>query len=183
MDKLELTAKLEAIESEAVALMTAKHRTPEELRKLNLLEEEALTLKAKISMERIKERLDEEYGPAKKENQVSVPRHDSIGDCLGYLVTHFGKRADIPEGAVLTKMLPEVVRNLAALGLHEPVCLQSLSGKWWLAHVDAAYDDSRMESGCGMFTRVVSTEGLVRGYDGYYCEVAAGPFDCKEDVK
>lgn len=126
-----------------------------------------------------------EYGLTLSEvgDQVSVAKHDSTDDCLCYLVTHFGKRSDLPEGAVLCKMLPEVVRNLAALGLHEPISLKGFSGKWWRAHIDAAYDDSRMESGCGMFTRVVSTENLVRGYDGYYCEVAAGPFDHKEDVQ
>jgi hypothetical protein len=54
LDALTSTAKLEAVENEAVALMKAAHRTPEELRKLNLLEERALALKAEISLARIK---------------------------------------------------------------------------------------------------------------------------------
>ena len=78
-------------------------------------------------------------------------------------------------------MLPEVVKNLAALGLYEPVSLRNLAGKWWHARVDAAYDNPDMELGCGMFKKVASTEYLLHRYRGYYCEVFAGPFDQRED--
>ena len=115
--------------------------------------------------------------------QAAGPKNSQANDRLGYLVTYFGKRSDLPEGAVLCKMLPAVVRNLAAQGLHEPVSLQSLTGKWWLAHVDAAFDDSRMETGGAMVKKVATTEDLLYQYSGYYCEVIAGPFDRKEDVK
>ena len=40
-----------------------------------------------------------------------------------------------------------------------------------------------MESGCGMVRKVASTADLLNLYRGYYCEVTAGPFDRKEDVK
>jgi hypothetical protein len=54
---------------------------------------------------------------------ASCPISGQVQTSLGYLVSQFGRRSDLPEGALLCKMLPEVVRNLAALGLHEPVLL------------------------------------------------------------
>lgn len=109
------------------------------------------------------------------------PKHHQGDDRLGYLVTYFGKRSDLPENAKLCKMLPDVVRNLAAAGLHEPVSLHGLVGKWWLSHVDAAYENPRMETGCAMITVIASTDELLRRYSDHYCEVLAGPFDRPED--
>jgi hypothetical protein len=105
--------------------------------------------------------------------QAASPKSSQADNRLGYLVTHFGKRSDLPEYAVLCKMLPKVVRNLAALGLHEPVSLKGLLGKWWLAHVDMAFDDPRMETGGAMVNKVASTEDLLCIFSGYYCEVTA----------
>jgi hypothetical protein len=115
--------------------------------------------------------------------KTAGPQSDQRGEHLGYLVTYFGHRSDVPERAVLCKMQPKVVRNLAAMGLHEPVSLRSLSGQWWLAFVDMAFDDPRLESGCGMTTKVASMEDLLTLYSPYYCEVTAGPFDRKEEVQ
>ncbi len=116
-------------------------------------------------------------------SKAAGPKRGLKNDCLGYLVTYFGRRTDLPEVAALIKMLPKVERNLAAMGLKEPVSLQGLPGKWWLAHIDMAVDEFQMETGCGMVTKVASTEDLLIGYTDYYCEVASGPFDRKEDVK
>jgi hypothetical protein len=115
--------------------------------------------------------------------QAAGPRNGQVQTSLGYLVSQFGRRSDLPEGALLCKMLPEVIRNLAALGLQEPVSLNGLRGKWWLAHVDRAFDDPRMDTGCAMVKKVATTEDLLYLYGGYYCEVNAGPFDRKEDVQ
>lgn len=62
----------------------------------------------------------------------------SYGGGGTYLVTSFKPRDDLPRTASLRKMSDNVVRNLAELGLHEPVSLQRLPGRWWKAHVDAA---------------------------------------------
>lgn len=114
---------------------------------------------------------------------ASGPKHAQHQERLGYLVTYFGHRADVPEMAVLCKMGPEVVANLARLGLTEPVSLRGLAGKWWHAYVDAAWENPNREPGGWMITVIASTDDLLHEYTGYYREVFAGPFDRKEDVK
>jgi len=100
---------------------------------------------------------------------------------LGYLVTYFNKRTDVPEFAVLRKMVPEVARNLEASGLHEPISLRALAGKWWVALVDASFEYPNMEPGGCALRKLATSEELIGLYSGYYCEVLAGPFDRPED--
>jgi hypothetical protein len=93
------------------------------------------------------------------------------------LATSFAKRSDLPEGTLICKLLPSVVKALSAIGLHEPVSLTVLPGKWWVANVDQAAEDPNFESGCCTVRVVVSTEQLQFHYGGYYCELIDGPFD------
>jgi len=89
-----------------------------------------------------------------------------------YLVTSFKQRDDLPITASLRKMSENVVSNLAQLGLHEPVSLRILPGRWWKAHVDAAEVDVVREYGCGYVTRILSSEQL----SSMGFEVVDGPF-------
>ena len=116
-------------------------------------------------------------------DNAAGPKQGQPQGRLGYLVTYFGHRADVPDSAVLCKMEPKVVANLKRLGLTEPVSLRGFAGKWWRACVDAAWEHPNMEPG-GLLMRVVaSTEDLLNKYSGYYCEVYEGPFERKEDVE
>ncbi len=90
-----------------------------------------------------------------------------------YLTTSFKERDDLPVTASLRKMSDNVVRNLAQLGLHEPVSLRILAGKWWKAHVDAAELDQVSEYGCCYVTLFMSSERLT--HTGF--EVVDGPFE------
>ena len=95
------------------------------------------------------------------------------------LATSFEERADLPGGTLICKMTPQVATALAAIGLHEPVSVRSLPGKWWLANVDMAAVNSNCEPGGGATQLVVSSEELRCRYGAYYCEVVAGPFDSR----
>jgi hypothetical protein len=73
-------------------------------------------------------------------------------------------------------MTQEVVASLATMGLHEPVSLRNLPGRWWVVDVDAAADNPSLEPGGCMVRKVVSTEELLQRLGGYFCHVVAGPF-------
>lgn len=92
------------------------------------------------------------------------------------LVTSFAERADLPSGALLCRMSPEIAATLAGMGLHEPVSLRHLPGKWWIADIDAAAENPSLEPGGGMVRKVVSTEELQQRLGGYFCQLVAGPF-------
>lgn len=89
-----------------------------------------------------------------------------------FLVTSFKQRDDLPVLASLRKMTDNVVRNMAELGLHEPVSLRMLPGCWWKAHVDAAEVGELREYGCAYVTLLLSSEDLAR----IGSEVVDGPF-------
>lgn len=92
------------------------------------------------------------------------------------LVTSFAERADLPPGALLCRMSPEIAAALSRMGLHEPVSLRHLPGKWWIADIDAAAENSSFEPGGCMVRKVVTTEALQRRYSQDYCLVIGGPF-------
>lgn len=109
----------------------------------------------------------------------------AAGPCAGphesltYLATSIKVRDGLPATACIRKMSDTVAKNLAALGLHEPVSLRLLPGKWWKAHVDAADVGLAMEYGCGYVVRYLRTESLdAQGV----VEVAEGPFDTQDDA-
>ena len=97
------------------------------------------------------------------------------------LATSFEERADLPGGTLICKMTPQVATALAAIGLHEPVSVRSLPGKWWLANVDMAAVNSNCEPGGGAAQLVGSSGELRCRYGAYYCEVVAGPFNGREE--
>ncbi len=118
---------------------------------------------------------------------ASVAADDAIAKAAGVtackvierpvcLVTSFAERADLPPGALLYRMSPEIAATLAGIGLHEPVSLRHLPGKWWIAEIDAAAENSSFEPGGCMVRKVVSTEELLQRLGGYFCHVVAGPF-------
>ena len=118
---------------------------------------------------------------------ASVAADDAIAKAAGVtackvierpvcLVTSFAERADLPPGALLYRMSPEIAATLAGIGLHEPVSLRHLPGKWWIAEIDAAAENSGFEPGGCMVRKVVSTEELQQRLGGYFCQVVAGPF-------
>lgn len=90
-----------------------------------------------------------------------------------YLTTSFKKRDDLPVTASLRKMSDNVVRNLAELGLLEPVSLQMLSGLWWKVHVDAAEVGESSEYGARYVALFMSSKRLT----GTGFEVVDGPFE------
>lgn len=96
-----------------------------------------------------------------------------------YLVASFKQRDDLPVTSSLRKMSDNVVRNLAQLGLHEPVSLRILAGKWWKAHVDAAELDQVSEYGCCYVTLFMSSERLA--HTGF--EVVDGPFEAWANIE
>ena len=119
---------------------------------------------------------------------ASVAAEDAIARAAGVtacklierpvcLVTSFAERADLPPGALLCRMSPEIAAKLAGMGLHEPVSLRHLASKWWVADVDAAAENSNFEPGGCTVRKVVSTEELQHRFGGYFCQVVAGPFD------
>ena len=118
---------------------------------------------------------------------ASVAADDAIAKAAGVtackviertvcLVPSFAERADLPPGALLCRISPEIVATLVGMGLHVPVSLRQLPGKWWIADIDAAAENNSFEpSGC-MVRRVVSTEELQQRLGGYFFQVVAGPF-------
>lgn len=95
-----------------------------------------------------------------------------------YLVTSYKRRDDLPHTASLRKMSDNVVRNLAELGLHEPVSLQRLPGRWWKVHVDAAELNQASEYGGCYVTLFLSAERLAE----IGIEVVDGPFEAWANV-
>lgn len=118
---------------------------------------------------------------------ASVAANDAIDRAAGVtaaktvarpvcLVTSFTERADLPLGTLLCRMSNEVASTLAGMGLHEPVSLRHLPGKWWVVDVDAAAENPNFESGCCMVRKVVSTADMQCRFAGYFCQVVGGPF-------
>ena len=98
------------------------------------------------------------------------------------LVTNFAERADLPPGTLLCRISAEVAAKLDVLGLHEPISLRQLPGKWWIANVDMASVNPVIEAGGGMATVIASSEALASEYAGNYCAVVGGPFNSREEV-
>ena len=92
------------------------------------------------------------------------------------LVASFAERSDLPHGALLCRMSNAVASSLVGMGLHEPVSLRHLPGKWWVVEVDAAAENSSLEPGGGVLRQVVTTGELQHRFSGYFCQVIAGPF-------
>ena len=92
------------------------------------------------------------------------------------LVTSFAERADLPPGALLCRMSPEIAATLAGMGLHEPVSLRNLPGRWWVVDVDAAAENPNFEPGGCTVRKMVTTEELQHRFGGYFCQVIEGPF-------
>lgn len=110
-----------------------------------------------------------ELANATLEKAAGPRKHDGGGT---YLATSFKQRDDLPVLASIRKMSDKVVCNLAELGLHEPVSLRMLPGRWWKANVDAAEVGELREYGCGYVTLFLSSERLAEiGF-----EVVDGPF-------
>ena len=114
--------------------------------------------------------------------EAAGPRRQHEDVRLGYLVTYFNRRTDVPKHAVLCKMTPDVAARLASAGLYEPVSLHTLAGKWWRVLVDASFDYPDREPGGCASRKVATSEELLGRYSGVYCEVYAGPFDSSEDT-
>lgn len=115
-------------------------------------------------------------GTSKVSEMIWIPIADHRIEGLS-LTYQFCKPSDLPDGTLIRKLLPSVVKALSAIGLHEPVSLTVLPGKWWVANVDQSAEDPNFESGCCTVRVVVSTEQLQFHYGGYYCELIDGPFD------
>jgi len=111
-----------------------------------------------------------ELAYATLEKAAGPGRHRGGGT---YLATSCKQRDDLPETASIRKMSDNVVHNLAEVGLHEPVSLRMLPGRWWKAHIDAAEVGKLQEYGCAYVTLFLSSERLAEiGF-----EVVDGPFE------
>jgi hypothetical protein len=98
------------------------------------------------------------------------------------LMTRFEERADLPKDISVCLMTADVAATLAAAGLHEPVSLRQLDGKWWRVNVDLAALGLVSEPGCGMTEVVASSDDLRGQYNGYYRQITAGPFASAEEA-
>ncbi len=118
---------------------------------------------------------------------ASVAADDAIAKAAGVtackvierpvcLVTSFAERADLPPGALLCRMSPEIAATLAGMGLHEPVSLRHMPGKWWVVDVDAAAENPNFEPGGCTVRKMVTTEELQHRFGGYFFRVIGGPF-------
>ncbi len=99
-----------------------------------------------------------------------------------YLATSFINGGGLPNTASITKMSRAIADKLAAIGLHEPVSLRSLPGKFWRANIDASYENSNLEPGGAYVERTVTSEQLSTISGACYTEVTAGPFDSLEEM-
>jgi hypothetical protein len=99
-----------------------------------------------------------------------------------YLATSFVNAGGLPVAASITRMSRVIGEKLAAIGLHEPVSLRSLPGKYWQANIDASFENPSMESGCAYVVRSVTSERLSMISGACYTEVTAGPFDSLEEM-
>jgi hypothetical protein len=112
-------------------------------------------------------------------DKASAPEASNVVQRHVYLATSFQQRSDLPVTASIRKMSDKVVRNLADLGLHEPVSLRMLPGRWWKANVDAAEIGELREYGCGFVTLMLSSERLAEiGF-----EVIDGPFEAWANIE
>jgi hypothetical protein len=112
-------------------------------------------------------------------DRASAPIASNMVQRHAYLATSFRQRDDLPALASIRKMSDKVVRNLAELGLHEPVSLRMLPGRWWKVNVDAAEIGQLREYGCGYVTLFLSSERLAEiGF-----EVIDGPFEAWANVE
>jgi len=98
------------------------------------------------------------------------------------LVSRFAERAGLPPGALLSRMSPAVAATLAGMGLHEPVSLRLMAGKWWIANVDIASVNPGFEAGGGTARVVATSEELAHRYGDGYCEVVGGPFNHQDEI-
>lgn len=98
--------------------------------------------------------------------------HGSNAACGTYLVNDFRRRDELPVTSSLRKMSIEVAKNLAELGLREPISLQALPNLWWRVYVDAAEEGLLTEYGNGFVKRTLSTNDLM----SMGSEVIDGPF-------
>jgi len=103
-------------------------------------------------------------------------------DSPSYLSTSFINDGGLPNTARITKMSRAIADKLAAMGLHEPVSLRSLPGKYWRANIDASYENPHLESGGAYVVRAVTSERLSTISGACYTEVTAGPFDSLEEM-
>lgn len=112
-------------------------------------------------------------------DKASAPIASNVARQNVYLATSFELRNDLPVTASIRKMSDKVMRNLAELGLHDPVPLRMLPGRWWKTNVDAAEIGELREYGCGYVTLFLSSERLAEiGF-----EVVDGPFDAWTNVE
>lgn len=116
-----------------------------------------------------------ELADATLEKAAGPERHQGGGT---YLATSFKQRDDLPVTASIRKMSDNVVRNLAKMGLHEPVSLQRLPNRWWKVNVDAAEVGQLSEYGCAYVTLFMSSDRLAR----IGSEVVAGPFEAWANI-
>lgn len=114
--------------------------------------------------------------------RAAGPRTGGRASSPVVFATTFEEHADLPEGTAICKMSPTVATALAAAGLHEPVSIRRLPGKWWRLYVDLAALGLVAEPGCGMTEVVASSEELHHRFIGYYKEIIAGPFDSEEEA-
>jgi hypothetical protein len=98
------------------------------------------------------------------------------------LMTRFEERADLPKDISVCLMTVDVAATLLGSGLHEPVSLRHLDGKWWRVNVDLAALGLVSEPGCGMTEVVASSDDLRGQYSGYYRQLIAGPFASAEEA-
>jgi hypothetical protein len=112
-------------------------------------------------------------------DRASAPISSNVAQRHAYLATSFRQRDDLPALASIRKISDKVARNLAELGLHEPVSLQMLPRRWWKVNVDAAEVGKLSEYGCGYVTLFLSSERLAEiGF-----EVVDGPFEAWANVE
>ncbi|WP_374356430.1 hypothetical protein [Limnohabitans sp.] len=114
---------------------------------------------------------------ARQQAEVAIRELAKIVQGGAYLVSDFRRRDDLPATASLRRMSNTVAKKLAALGLREPVSLQSVPNRWWKVKIDAAEVGLVSEYGCAMVTRMLSTDALRE--TGF--EVEDGPFRAWEN--
>lgn len=110
--------------------------------------------------------------------KAAGPSHRPVDQVPVVLATSFKQRDDLPVLASIRKMSEQVVRNLAKIGLHEPVSLQMLPNRWWKVNVDAAEVGQLSEYGCAYVTLFMSSDRLAR----IGSEVVDGPFEAWANI-
>ena len=110
--------------------------------------------------------------------KAAGPSHGPADQMPVVLATSFKQRDDLPVLTSIRKMSEQVVSNLARMGLHEPVSLQTLPNRWWKANVDAAEVGQLSEYGCAYVTLFMSSDRLAR----IGSEVVDGPFEAWANI-